>query len=134
MRVVRKAATLGFTAAALLGAAQCASGGSGGGTGGGGVKAACVVIARLADSAGLVDDADVADPERFEKALDAAVADYVKKIEELRELTPDELHDDLDRLQAAVEQYDFDEALAARAPLDAYAASECEAETSAVTG
>jgi hypothetical protein len=134
VRVVRKAATLGFTAAALLGAAQCASGGSGGGTGGGGADAACTVIARLADSVALVDGADVADPERFEKALDDAVADYVLKIEKLRELTPDELHDDLDRLQAAVEQYDFDEALAARAPLDDYAASECEAETTVVTG
>lgn len=87
--------------------------------------AACALVGRLADTAEIVERADVADPDAFAEALDTAVSEYAAILEELREETPDELAGDLDRLEAAVTQYDFDEAVRARAALDDYADRTC---------
>lgn len=99
--------------------------GCGGGGAGADASAACPLVERLAGTAEIVERADVADPDAFAEALDTAVSEYVAILEELREETPDELAGDLDRLEAAVTQYDFDEAVRARAALDDYAARTC---------
>jgi hypothetical protein len=131
VRVAKVMKTLGGVAICAGLAAQC-SGGGGGGTRtalGESSDAACTLIDRLAETAQVVEKADISDPEAFQSALDDAVAEYVATIDDLRSAVPGSLHDDLDRLQAAVEQYDFDDALAARASLDEYAAAECTPET-----
>lgn len=101
------------------------------GCGGGGDGAAeradrvCPLMQRLHDSAEIVAAVDVGDPDQFLPALDDAVAEYVMTLEGLAEVAPAELRDDLTTLRAAVEQLRFDDALAARAPLDEYAGRHC---------
>ncbi|HEX5097721.1 MAG TPA: hypothetical protein VFX21_16995 [Acidimicrobiia bacterium] len=129
MRVAKFTKTLGGVAI-CAGLAACSGGGSGGPTAlTASPEAACTLIGRLSDTGELVEKADISDPEAFESALDDAVAKYVATIDDLRKVAPDDLRDDLDRLQAAVEQYDFDDAFAARAPLDEYADAECTEDT-----
>jgi hypothetical protein len=129
VRVAKLTKALGVAICAGL-AAQC-SGGGGGGPGalGSSSEVACTLIGRLAETAQVVEKADISDPEAFQSALDDAVAQYVATIDDLRSAVPEHLRDDLDRLQAAIEQYDFEDALAARAPLDEYAKAECTPET-----
>ena len=45
---------------------------------------ACTLIGRLADTAQIVEKADISDPEAFQSALDDAVAKYVATIDDLR--------------------------------------------------
>jgi hypothetical protein len=123
----------------VLGVALCAalsaacSGGGGDGPLDNRAEVACALVDRLASTADIVTDADVADPDAFQRALDEGVSQYVSVIDDLRAVVPDRLGPSLDRLEAAVEQYDFDEALAARAPLDEYAAATCTNPTSTTT-
>ncbi len=93
----------------------------------------CPRLERLADSAEVVESADLSDPEAFADALDAAVTQYLDRLADVREVVPDDLHADLDRLEAAVTQYDFDEAISARASLDEFARTACTT-TTTVTG
>lgn len=118
--------------AALVAVSAC----SGGGAGGSDLetKAACGLIVRLAESAEPVEEADIADPARFEAALDEAVGQYVATIDELRPLVPDDLDDDLDRLKAAASQYRFEDAVAARVALDEYAQATCTDPTTTTHG
>ena len=86
---------------------------------------ACPLFGRLDATAAGLEQADVADPDAFEQALEAAVTAYSATVADLREVTPDELHDDLERLEAAVGQYDFDEAARVKTALDDYVEREC---------
>ena len=98
-----------------------------------GPNAACPLLARMADTATAVEQADISDPAAFDEILEAAVMEYTAILDDLRDTVPDELDDTLDRLEAAMEQYDFDEALRVRAPLDAYAEAECTVTTTTTT-
>jgi hypothetical protein len=89
----------------------------------------CALVGQLDDTASTVAKADVSDPDTFQKTLDGAVSDYVKTVRALRPLVPDRLHEDLDRLEAAIDQRDFSEALDARRALDGDDATACAAST-----
>lgn len=105
------------------------SGGGGGGVGGGAAAedAACPLVERLRSAGDLVAGADVADPAAFEIALDDAVADYLSTLDALADVVPEGLARNLKTLRSSVEQYRFDDAVTARAPLDAWAAETCGA-------
>lgn len=111
------------TALLLLSVALAACGG--GGSGGARANRACPLVDRLHDSADLVAEVDLADPDAFLGALDQAVTEYTATLDRLVEVAPADLRDDLTELRSAVEQYRFDDAVAARAPLDAYAERHC---------
>ncbi len=85
----------------------------------------CPLIATLDNTAAAVAHANVADPQAFKHTLDAAVAKYVTTVQQLREVVPDNVKPDLDRLEAAVHQYRFEDAVSMRASLDAYASAHC---------
>jgi hypothetical protein len=86
---------------------------------------ACDLIAKLDDIANRVAQADVHDPDAFEKTLTTAVADYVTNVRELKVVGPITLHEGLNRVEADVQQLRFDAALTDRGELDAYAARTC---------
>jgi hypothetical protein len=113
--------------AALVALALAASGCSGGGPfgDGDGADTTCKLIERLGRSADRVERADIENPDDFQAALDDAVVEYGRIIDDLLDSAPETLHDDLRALRAAVEQYRFSDAVDARATLDEYAASEC---------
>ena len=130
MRVAKLVRALGGVAICAALGAQCTGGGGGGPASlSESSDVACTLIDRLAETGQLVEKADISDPEEFQSALDDAVREYVSTIDDLRPATPARLHESLDRLQAAVEQLDFEDAMAARAPLDEYAQTECVPET-----
>jgi len=112
--------------AVLVVAGVALMGCSGGGPfGDGGTDSTCTLIQRLGATADRVERADVTDPDEFERALDDAVMQYVEIADDLLDAAPDELHDTLRALKAAVEQYRFADAVEARAALDEFAAREC---------
>jgi hypothetical protein len=86
---------------------------------------ACSYVAKLDTIATTVANADVHRPDAFKKTLDTAVHDYVANVRELRAVAPADLSDGLQRVEADVQQYRFDAALADRAALDSYAARTC---------
>lgn len=120
MRAVRGAVPL------LLSLVLAACGGGGGG-GAQGADRVCPLMQRLHDSAEIVAEVDVSDPDQFLTALDDAVAEYVTTLDGLAEVAPDDLRDDLTKLRSAVEQLRFDDAIAAQSPLDEYAEQHCSA-------
>ncbi len=85
----------------------------------------CPLVARLDATAATVAHANVSDPAAFTSTLAAAVDRYVATVRELKRVTPEDLRADLDRMEAAVHQYRFQDAASARASLDAFAASTC---------
>jgi hypothetical protein len=103
------------------------SGGSGGNkaSAGGGSNKACGLIANLDETTSSITKLDVSDPDAYKQGLDAAVSKYAATVRELKPEVPDKLAPDLDRLEAAVHQYRFDDAAAAKQSLDAYAADKC---------
>ena len=106
---------------------------TGGASSGSSKDEVCALVARLDDTASTVAKADVSDPTRFEKTMDAAAKDYVDTVRALRRLVPDRVHGDLDRLEAAVDQRDFGEALDARRALESDDATACTAPTTSTT-
>jgi hypothetical protein len=86
---------------------------------------ACTYVAKLDTIATTVANADVHQPEEFKKTLDTAVHEYVANVRELRAVAPADLRGGLERVEADVQQYRFDAALADRAALDSYAARTC---------
>lgn len=114
-------------AAVALTAAGCSSGGGGASVAGvgSGTHAVCALMTRLDETGKTVARADVHDPARFERALDGAVKQYTEITRELRRVVPSDLRDDVERLQAAVEQYRFNDAVDDHAALEAYATREC---------
>ena len=103
------------------------SGGTGAGKGatGGGSAKACALIARLDETTASVARLDVSDPDAYKQGLDAAVTKYADTVRALKREVPHNLGPDLDRLEAAVHQYRFDDAAAAKQSLDTYAADKC---------
>jgi len=85
----------------------------------------CNLIAKLDEIANRVAQADVHDPDAFEKTLSTAVSEYVTNVRELQAVAPIALHDGLTRVEADVTQLRFDAALTDRGELDAYAARTC---------
>jgi hypothetical protein len=126
---VRSAGVATTVALGLL-AAACSSGGA---SDGGSKDDVCALVARLDETAATIAKADVSDPGTFEQTLDDAVHDYVETVRDLRPLVPDHLHEDLDRLEAAVDQRDFTEALDARRALDGDPATACAPSTTTTT-
>jgi hypothetical protein len=102
-------------------------------SGGGGHKAAttstssapCPLFTQLDRAVADVADANVSDPVAFNHTFDAAIQQYVDTLRSLRAVVPAELRGDVDRLEAAVDQRNFQDAATARVPLDAWAASHC---------
>jgi hypothetical protein len=86
---------------------------------------ACTFVAKLDTIATTVANADVHQPDEFKKTLDTAVHEYVANVRELRAVAPTDLRGGLERVEADVQQYRFDAALADRAALDSYAARTC---------
>jgi hypothetical protein len=86
---------------------------------------ACTYVAKLDTIATTVANADVHQPDAFQKTLDTAVHDYVANVRQLRAVAPADLSAGLQRVEADVQQYRFDAALADRAELDSYAARTC---------
>jgi hypothetical protein len=91
----------------------------------GSTPSACAYVAKLDTIATTVANADVHQPDAFKKTLDTAVHDYVNNVRQLRAVAPADLSSGLQRVEADVQQYRFDAALADRAELDSYAARTC---------
>jgi hypothetical protein len=125
-----RSAGVATVVALTFAAAACSSGG---GSDRGSRTEICALVADLDDTAATVAGADVADPTAFQQTLDEAVDRYVDTVRDLRPLVPERLHDDLDRLEAAVEQYDFTDASSARRELDTDDATACTASTTTAT-
>jgi hypothetical protein len=121
MRVLPSTFALVLAAAALTGAC----GGDDAGDSETTSEAACTLLDRMADHAHAVEEANVADPEAFADVLDQAIEAYTADLERLRDVTPDELDEPIDDLEAAMTDHKFDEAVTARAPIDEFAATEC---------
>jgi hypothetical protein len=124
---VRTVAGVIALGALALVAPACSKGGGGAVVPGigSGTKAVCELMERLDATGATVERADVKDPTQFTGALAAAVKRYGELAAELRRVVPDDLRDDVERLQAAVEQYRFGDAVDEHAALEAYAAREC---------
>jgi hypothetical protein len=96
------------------------------------LRSACPRVAELDRTARAVGRADVADPGRFEQTLDTATKHYASTARKLRAAVPTRLQRNVDRLEAAVDQYRFADAATARHTLDDYVARRCG--TSSVSG
>jgi len=88
-------------------------------------RSACPLFTELDRTARAVGRADVADPGQFQQTLDTATKHYAATARELRKVVPARLRSDVDRLEAAVEQYRFGDAATARHDLDDYATRRC---------
>jgi hypothetical protein len=121
--VVKQLAACLVVALAIVGC----SGGSGGSKASpsGGSNKACGLIANLDQTTASITKLDISDPDAYKQGLDDAVTKYAATVRELKAEVPDKLAPDLDRLEAAVHQYRFDDAAAAKQSLDAYAADKC---------
>jgi hypothetical protein len=137
MRMHPTSSTLCFVAAAVV--AACGGAACGGASAGGDadgdrdVEATCVALAEMQARSRSIEQVDVADPAAFARELDRAVELYTEELGELRKVAPEQLHEPIDRLDRAVGRHDFDAALRARAPLDAYVTTECATASSSVT-
>jgi hypothetical protein len=116
-----------LVAALLL--AACTGGGvshsGSGGTGAVDVKAACAALAELKQSAKALNGVDVADPERSQEALAKAVDAYDTALVSFERVAPQRLRAPAGVVRDAVAARHFSDAVAARAPIDAWAAKNC---------
>jgi len=110
---------------ACLGA--CSGSSSAGNQGTATKESPCPLVAQLDQTAATVARVDVSDPAAFQLTLAAAVDRYVATVRALKRVAPENLRPDLDRMEAAVHQYRFEDAASARASLDAFAAGVCGA-------
>lgn len=118
----------------LLVTAYGCTGDGGGVLGSGNDDATCRLVERLAATAQTVEQADISDPDAFEAALDVAVLEYSATVDDLLDVAPKSLRDDLERMKAAVEQYRFEDAITARAALDDYTARACDFAATTTSG
>jgi hypothetical protein len=88
-------------------------------------QAPCPLIAELDTTAASIAHADVSDPDAWARTRDAAVKKYVATLQSLYASVPDNLRHTIELMEAAVNQLRFDDAIAARPPLDEYAAATC---------
>ena len=121
-------------ATTVFGAAFVLSACSGGGRSSSAATPACPLFAKLVQTGDSVARADVADPVKFDATLRDAVTQYVRTARRLRAAVPARLQGDVDRLVAAAQQHRFEDALTARANLDAYAGAKCGSTTSTSSG
>jgi len=112
-------------AVAVLVGAACSGDDGGGGALGGDAQTVCELVERLDRTGDAVAAADVDDPGAFNDALDDAVREYTGILDDLDDVVPDDLQDEVDALRAAVEQYRFTDGVEAEASLDAYASRSC---------
>ncbi len=122
---VRKGLACGVSLCVVACLGACSSGTSRGAQKAAPKESPCPLVARLDATAATVAHADVSDPAVFNLTLAAAVDRYVATVRALKRVTPEDLRADLDRMEAAVHQYRFQDAASARASLDAFAASAC---------
>jgi hypothetical protein len=121
-----------LVAAALV--SGCADGaGAGDGARGDDNEATCAALDEMQHRSRAIEQVDVADPVAFEAELDRAVREYRSELEDLRAVAPDRLGDAIDRMDRAVRRHDFEAALRARQPLDAFHAAECAVATAPTT-
>ncbi len=123
--MLRSTFTAAVAVALALAAAACSSGGGHKATPKSSATAPCPLFADLDRAVASVSAANVSDPVAFNETFDHAVQTYVDTLRRLHDAVPAELRDDVDRLEAAVDQRNFQDATAARVPLDAWAASHC---------
>jgi hypothetical protein len=88
-------------------------------------RAVCTLMRRLAETGDAVARANVQDPATFGKTLERAVERYARIASDLQRVVPEDLRDEVERLEAAVTQYRFGDAVDDHAALDAYAQREC---------
>ena len=125
MRVLPTFFALCFAASGIAG---CGDDGGAAGEADDRAQETCAVLDDLAGHALAVEQVNVADPDAFEATLDDAADAYADDLERLREVAPEHLDDPVDDVRRAVDDHDFEGALAARAPIDDYAAAACVAE------
>jgi hypothetical protein len=102
------------------------SGTSGGGSDDGlGNKDACPLLESLDATVAKVAALDPADPGAFDRGMEEAINTYADTIAELQKIVPDDLVPDLERIEAAVRQERFDDAVEERTKLDEYAQTTC---------
>jgi len=118
------AASLCVLAVAVTGAGCSGGGGSSSGKVANNSQA-CTLVSRLDTIADNVAHANVADPSGFRRTLDDAVTQYATTVRELQPLVPENVRTDLERVEASVRQYRFDEAAADRTSLDEFAENAC---------
>ena len=121
-------------ATAVVGVVLAISACSGGGGNPIAATKTCALLAQLVRTGDAVASADVADPVKFDTTLRRAVGQYVRAARQLRAEVPARLHDDVDRLVAAAQQYRFEDALTARAAIADYAGANCGTSSSTSTG
>jgi hypothetical protein len=89
------------------------------------VKAACAALDGVQRSSDALNGVDVADPEASLIALDKAVNTYATALVGFALVGPPSLRTDVAKLRADVIGRRFTQAAAARAPIDAWAATHC---------
>jgi hypothetical protein len=105
--------------------AACSSGDSNSSSLRGDTQAVCTLVERLDRTGEDVAAANVEDPEVFGDTLDSAVEAYTDILDDLHDVVPTDLRDDVERLNAAVEQYRFNDGVEPHAAIDAYASRSC---------
>jgi hypothetical protein len=88
-------------------------------------KAACATLDDLRRSSDALNGVDVGDPEPALAALDKAVSAYSAALSTFERIGPSSLRASARKVRAAVVARHFTEAVAARAPIDAWAARHC---------
>lgn len=68
---------------------------------------------------------DPADPGAYATARDEAVAAYLERLSQLRKEAPSSLRPDIGRMETAVRESRYEDAVTARGPIDTYAQKEC---------
>jgi hypothetical protein len=86
---------------------------------------ACGLIAKLDTISGGIAHADVSDPDAFQQTLNTAVTEYADTLRQLAPLVPAATRTDVERVEASVKQYRFEEAQSERASIDTYAQTNC---------
>ena len=122
---MRKGLASCISVSVVAGLAACSGRSSGGNEKTVPKESPCPLVAQLDATAATVARANVSDPMTFQRTLAGAVDRYVATVRALRRVAPENLRPDLDRMEAAVHQYRFEDAASARASLDAFAASAC---------
>ncbi len=120
-------ATLSLTVAI---AAGCSTGGSsssdlGTGTEAANTQAVCNLIAQLPQSAALLQQADLRNPQTFSKDLDAAVKQYLGILDQIETRVDSKLLPTVKQVRSLVAGHHFAEAGDARVPLDTWTADHC---------
>jgi hypothetical protein len=89
------------------------------------IDSACGLVARLADAAEPLAAVDVADPDAFRRDFGAAILEFGNTLDSLADVVPASLRSDVLAVEKHVQRYEFDEARAARVPIDDWARRAC---------